>query len=177
MINYFYLGKKFSLGRTKKSYREIMRRNGQIFDLICKTLSELNSIFSGPVLLELTINFFIITISAFTLMFSMTNISNKFITTATWFMLMAFITNWIVVVVLLSATEQPVLQVILKMFTRNQLIIVYCAWLIGKTRLFREEVFKISNACEPQERTAVRRLLFKILLVKSSVNLSSILLL
>lgn len=95
-----------------KNYQEKMRRNGKIFDLICKTTSELNSIFSGPVLLLLTINFIVITISAFYLMLSIMNTSNKLIATTTWMMLVAFFNYWIVVVVLLSAAEQPVLQVV-----------------------------------------------------------------
>lgn len=94
------------------NYLRILKRNGKIFDLICQTSSELNKILSGPILLELIINFIMITISLFIFICSIMNTDNNALAKITWMMLLVCVSNWLVVMILCSAADQPVFQVL-----------------------------------------------------------------
>jgi hypothetical protein len=88
-----------------------LRRNAQIFDYLCQASSELNDIFSFPVLLILIVKFFIVVCAAFTFIYSFTY-SNIIRENSTLVPQMIFVSEWVGILIIFTAADMPVTQVI-----------------------------------------------------------------
>ena len=88
-----------------------MQRSAQIFDQLCHASSELNKIFSVPVLITLTSNLITVTGCAFLFFSSMANTSNRVLKEVRPFLVFFFFTNWTRILVVLTAADLPVTNV------------------------------------------------------------------
>lgn len=134
--------------RSHLSTVEILRQSSSILDLICQASNKLNQIFSVPLLLTFTSNFIVITVSAVGSIYSL-NSTNVIVGNTRWMMSILFVTNWIRVLILLSAVDLPAFQVLLFLMSNKNTIVRITSFVpfsCYKIRLFREKVTQISNS-------------------------------
>ena len=90
---------------------KILKRSAQIFDSICRASSELNFIFSTPVLFLLTTKFISVVTFAFVCIFNLLH-ENTALENGTYLFPFIFITEWIRILVILTSADMPVNQVL-----------------------------------------------------------------
>lgn len=83
----------------------------QIFDQICETSTELNSLFSWPVLLLLVSKFISVLSTAFAYIFQVVIQSSLLHNPAILVILFASITDWVRILIILHAADMPIHQV------------------------------------------------------------------
>ena len=92
---------------------KILRRNALIFDHLCHASSELNHIFSVPVLILLILKFVSVISTAFISIYYFIHRTDVLENYSLMFPLI-FFTDWARILVLLSAADMPVNQVVVK---------------------------------------------------------------
>ncbi|XP_046446901.1 putative gustatory receptor 28b [Daphnia pulex] len=87
-----------------------LRQNALIFDYLCQASSELNDLFSVPVLFILTVKFVTVVSGAFTYIYSFTY-SNLILGNVLFVSPFLFVCDWIRLLVIFAAADMPVNQV------------------------------------------------------------------
>jgi gustatory receptor len=90
---------------------KILKKSAQIFDSLCRASSELNCIFSTPVLFLLTTKFISVVTFAFVCIFNLLH-ENTALEIGTYPFPFLFITEWIRILVILASADMPVNQVL-----------------------------------------------------------------
>ncbi len=94
---------------------EILGRNCEIFNYLCQACSELNCVFSIPVLFTVILKFISITGHAFDFIYHI-NYPDDLTTTNNWLMLYMVIMDWSTIYIILSAADMPITKVILLVY-------------------------------------------------------------
>lgn len=89
----------------------MLRKNVLIFNYLCRATQELNGIYSVPVLILLTAKFISIVTAAFAEIYNCFIRSNVVLDTYSGMFRFMFFTDWLKIVVLLTAADMPVNQV------------------------------------------------------------------
>jgi gustatory receptor len=119
-----------------------LERKALIFDHLCQASSQLNGILSVPVLFLLTTKFLSIVTSAYASIFSLIH-ANEVLDDFSLVFPFLFFTDWIRILVLLSAADMPVQQVIENILTQ-----IYNAELSSchQVRLLRERLTSVTHS-------------------------------
>ena len=89
-----------------------MKHNALIFDYICRASSELNHIFSVPVLILLTTKFVSVVTAAFIYIYYLIH-NNSVLENYSLLYPFVFFTEWIQMLILLTSADMPVNQVVI----------------------------------------------------------------
>ena len=93
-----------------------LRRNALIFDYLCQASSQLNDIFSVPVLFVLILKFLTVISTAFVFFYRFTY-SNVILENSKFIPPLIFILEWIRMLIIFTAADMPVIQVMFSNFS------------------------------------------------------------